>query len=329
MHTTLLDAGAVYAASNFPVMIERDLPLLDMVINKHKHFNVSERYGTQVRHPIGTSRSGTVGTQTTYGNPFAFKQSGIVNQLDTTGRRAYTGDPKYVHFDIAQMDGPFVVSLEQEKLYEKAPVTGRASLIEAVGNDMLEFARQFISVNLLGVDTNAARNQFLSLPYLCKGNTIGNINPATETLYQARYTAGSRTLTKNVIDSELQLMKDRKAKTDLMLLSGSGTDIYGTMMQYVDQQVIIQKASSEGGTGNYGFDNYLYRGIMVARDVDLAANQFFMLDTSELYWDGEETPESTEAYVFPFTSVKGKTLTLFAQLSVRNVRKQNLFIATA
>jgi hypothetical protein len=123
----------------------------------------------------------------------------------------------------------------------------------------------------------------------------------------------------------------QKAKPDLILFSSNsaGSPLFETAASFIDANTYYQKAGTDGGSANYGFENYLYRGIMLASDKDLPANETYMLQTDQWFWDGDETPKKTDEYVIPLTTVKGQTHFLFGALSVGAIDKNMRLVLSA
>lgn len=331
---SLLEAASLYVGANFANIVEKELPLLDMIINRKKNFNKGIRSGTALKHAIGTTNPGTIGSNATSANPWVARSAGWANQVDTTGKRYFMPESKFSTFLMTQIEAPVAYTKEMMQLYEQGGRAQRASILQNYGSELLEYCRQAISTGICGTGgaTNAARNTWLSLNYMCAGNTtVGGINPATETLYAATNLSATLDLTRTLLDTKQRYMKQQqKAKSDLLLLSSnsSGADLYARAVSFVDANVQFQKvASQEGGDANYGYENYLYRGMLIASDSDLPANEGYMMDTSELFYDGDEKPDKTDKYIIPLTTVEAETWYLFGCLSVRDVSKQLRFAA--
>lgn len=276
-------------------------PLLRMIWDNKLNFRTGSKFAPKLLIPVffrGQVGSGPASTVTTAPAVAAVGSSSYVTgraQNNPLGAVPYIlNDHTQAEFLVAQLEAGYYVTYREEREFRQASRDKKLHILQTRKKILMEEYEQTIATQL-GGSAAGTQTAFGGLDWMVSAsNTVGNIAQSTTPLWQSYVDASGGSLTRTKLNAIIQLMREnRNSACDLILASSNiaGNDLWSTMAEFVDQSAVVSPAKD--GKGIYGFDNYIYRGAVLACDQYLPANSIYFLDTSKFHYEGDEGPSAT------------------------------------
>ncbi len=302
-------AVEIQAQSKWEQLLASRRPLLAMIRDKKLNWNTAYKLGPKITVPVW------IGADT---NPVV----GVPRGAQTTPTTLDQSDGTAAEYQITHYRGGILITSADQRLYQSGDTIRRGNLVDGRTQHLMKMWDDRLAIDLAA---NAADSEtaVMGIPYpLASASVVGGIDQATNARWRARVVTGIGTLTMSVLNTQLSQMNLRGANTDLILCSAnpSGNDVYNRVRSFMDANTYYVKSGGEGGTVQYGFDNYVYRGALVAQDPYLPANELYLLDTSTWGFFGDMGPKLHHTEALAGTDVVESIFHMFCSLYITQPR---------